>query len=167
MRQLTLIRHAKSCWNDPSLSDFERPLNKRGLRDLPALGERIVKFEFFPDLILSSGAVRAITTAESVGQSLEIPLEEIRAIPELYESCYETLLNVLQNQSDRYRHIMMFGHNPGIQDLGYFLTHDVLEKFPTAGLLHIHLSITSWSELAESCGTLTRFDYPKLHQQVR
>lgn len=167
MRQLTLIRHAKSCWKDPGLNDFERPLNKRGLRDLPALGERVIKFELFPDLILSSGAVRAITTAESVSQSLEIPLEEIREIPELYESCYETLLNILQNQSDRYRHIMMFGHNPGLEDLGYFLTHDILEKFPTAGLLHIHLSITNWSELAESCGTLTRFDYPKLHQNVR
>lgn len=163
MRQLTLIRHAKSSWDDPTLSDFERPLNKRGTRDLPGLGMRIAKFELFPDRILSSGAVRAMATAEAVSHALEIPTGEIREIPELYESCYETLLNVLQNQSDRYRHIMLFGHNPGLEMLGYFLTHEKLDKFPTGALMHIHLSITSWSELAESCGTLTLFDYPKKH----
>lgn len=167
MRELTLIRHAKSSWSDPNLSDFERPLNARGMRDLPPLGQRIVEFELFPDLILSSGAVRAIATAETVSHALDMPVEAIQEIPELYESCYETLLNVLQNQSDCYRHIMVFGHNPGLEDLSYFLTHDVLNKFPTAGVLHIHLSITRWSELAESCGTQTRFDYPKLHQKVR
>lgn len=163
MRQLTLIRHAKSSWSDPALTDFERPLNKRGNRDLPALGQRIAQFDLYPDLILSSGAVRAMTTAESVANALDIPPEEICEIPELYESCYETLLNVLQNQSDRYKHIMLFGHNPGLEMLGYFLTHESLAKFPTSAVMHIHLSVTRWSELAESCGTLTLFDYPKKH----
>lgn len=164
MRQLTLIRHAKSSWSDPDLHDFERPLNKRGMRDLPALGQRIAEFGLAPDLIITSSATRALTTAIAVSHALEYPRDAIREIPELYESCCETILNVLQNQSDRYRHIMLFGHNPGLETLGYFLTHEALEKFPTAGLMHIHLSVTAWSELAESCGTLTRFDYPKLHQ---
>lgn len=163
MRQLTLIRHAKSSWSDPNLHDFERPLNKRGMRDLPALGQRIAEFGFSPDLIITSSATRALTTAIAVSHALEYPRDQIQEVPEIYESCYETILNVLQNQSDRYRHIMLFGHNPGLEDLGYFLTHEMLEKFPTAGLMHIHLSVTSWSEMAESCGTLTRFDYPKLH----
>ncbi len=165
MRQLTLIRHAKSSWSDLSLDDFDRPLNKRGKRDLPALAERMVRYELYPDCVLSSGANRAISTARVVTQALDIPFDEVQEIPELYASCYETLLNVLQNQPDRYRHIMMFGHNPGLEDLGFFLTQEPLVKFPTAAVMHIHLSITRWCELAESCGTLTLLDYPKLHAE--
>ncbi len=165
MKKLTLVRHAKSSWEFPHLSDFERPLNPRGHRDLPALAERIAEFGLYPDLIISSGAVRALDTAEVIADRLRQPAEYFTEIPELYESCYETLLNTLQNMPDQHRHIMLIGHNPGLQDLGYYLTHESLAKFPTAALMHIHLSITSWCELAESCGTLELFDYPKKHCQ--
>lgn len=163
MRQLTLIRHAKSSWKNPELIDFDRPLNKRGKRDLPGIARRVAHFGLMPDIILSSGAKRAITTATEVAQALAISPEQIQQVPELYESCYETLLHTLQNQPDHYRHIMLFGHNPGLQQLGFYLTQEPLEKFPTGGVMHIHLSITNWSELAEHCGTLTLLDYPKRH----
>lgn len=167
MRLLTLVRHAKSSWKNPDLNDFDRPLNKRGCRDLPLLAERITQFDIHPDFILSSGAKRAAATSDAIAKALPLPNDEVLQLPELYASCYETLLNTLQNQPDRYRHIMLVGHNPGLEDLGFFLTHEMLEKFPTAGVMHIHLSITRWSELAESCGTLTLFDYPKLHTTAK
>ncbi|WP_027856793.1 SixA phosphatase family protein [Marinobacterium jannaschii] len=163
MKKLTLIRHAKSSWSDPCLSDFERPLNKRGNRDLPGLAQRVQRFQLYPDHLLSSGAVRALTTAKAVSDELKLPSQQIEVVPELYESCYETLLNVLQNQPDRHRHIMLVGHNPGLEDLAYYLTHETGLPCPTASVLHIHLSITSWSELAESCGALELYDYPKKH----
>ena len=163
MKKLTLIRHAKSSWKDPYLSDFERPLNNRGQNDLPGLAQRARRFQLIPDLILSSGAVRALTTARAVAREIELSEQQLEVVPELYESCYETLLNVLQNQPDQHRHIMLVGHNPGLEDLAYYLTHEADLLCPTAAMLHIHLSVTSWSELAESCGALELYDYPKKH----
>ncbi|MFC6671335.1 SixA phosphatase family protein [Marinobacterium aestuariivivens] len=164
MKKLTLIRHAKSSWADPRQDDFDRPLNKRGELDLPAMAQRVRSFGLVPDLLLSSGAERALTTAEALADTLELSSEQLRILPELYESCCETLLHQLQQQNDHSHHLMVVGHNPGLESLGYYLTHERLLKFPTSAVLHIHLSITRWCELAESCGTLELFDYPKLHQ---
>jgi len=163
MKKLTLIRHAKSSWDNPTLADFDRPLNARGERDLPALCLRIDEYSLRPEKILSSGAKRAEVTASAIADQLRLPLDAMQILPELYDACYETLLHTLQNQHDSLRHIMLVGHNPGIEELGYLLTHERLEKYPTCGMLHIHLSVTSWSELAESCGTKEIFDFPKLH----
>ncbi|GGK78590.1 SixA phosphatase family protein [Amphritea balenae] len=163
MKKLTLVRHAKSSWKNPELSDFDRPLNKRGLRDLPLMAERILNFELIPDLILSSGARRALATAEQIALAQNYPKEKIIEIPELYHSREETLINLLQGQSDHYRHLMVVGHNPTLELASYFLTHERVAKFPTSGIIHLALSITGWEELAESCGTMELLDYPKLH----
>ncbi|MEH6577267.1 MAG: histidine phosphatase family protein [Amphritea sp.] len=165
MKKLTLVRHAKSSWKDPLLSDFDRPLNSRGKQDLPLMAERIVEFGLEPDLLLSSGAVRAITTAEQIARSADYPEQRIIEVPELCGAGVETLLNILQGQSDHYRHIMVVGHNPTLESLGFYLTHEAIDKLPTCGIMHIPLSITSWDELSESCGTLERFDAPKMHYQ--
>lgn len=164
MKQLTLVRHAKSSWEDTQLSDFDRPLNNRGKRDLPLMAERLLQYEIFPDLILSSGALRALTTAEQIAKTLDYPEEKIIEAPELCHAREETLINLLQGQSDHYRHIMVVGHNPTLELVGYYLTHETIAKLPTCGVMQIPLSITVWEELAESCGTLERFDYPKLHR---
>ncbi|MCV6589880.1 MAG: histidine phosphatase family protein [Marinobacterium sp.] len=161
MKQLTLIRHAKSSWGDPSLSDFDRPLNQRGTRDLPGMAHRVSQHLPAAELILSSRAQRAQITAEEVAGYQ--PGSTITFVPEMYESCYETLLNILQSQSDTHQHLILVGHNPGLKALGYYLTHEQLEKFPTSAVQHIHLSVRSWSEIAECCGTLSWFDCPKKH----
>ncbi len=166
MRKLTLIRHAKSSWADPQQNDFDRPLNQRGELDLPLMAKRVRDFGLYPDRILTSGAARALSTAEALADTLEIAADQVRELPELFESCSETLLHVLQQQPDHYHHLMLIGHTPGLDALGYYLTHEHLDKFPTSAVLHIHLSITRWSELAESCGTRVLFDYPKLHQNA-
>lgn len=163
MKQLTLVRHAKSSWEFPELSDFDRPLNKRGKRDLPEMADRLVARGIAPELILSSGARRALTTAEQIARAQDYPIDNILEVPELYHARVETLINLLQGQSDHYRHLMIVGHNPTLEMAGYFLTHEPIAKFPTSGVMHIALSITSWEEVAESCGTLELLDYPKLH----
>lgn len=163
MKKLTLIRHAKSSWDDSTLGDFDRPLNKRGERDLPAMAQRVRDFGLVPDRLLTSGAVRALTTAEALAGALQLNNEQVLVQPELYACSYQTLLHQLQQQSDQWHHLMVVGHNPGLESLGYLLTHERLAKFPTAAVLHIHLGITRWYDLAESCGTVELFDYPKLH----
>lgn len=163
MKQLTLVRHAKSSWKDPTLDDFERPLNKRGQRDLPKMAKRLEKYSIVPDLILASGANRAITTATEIHQQLNLIPEQLQTHPELYASCAETLMYLLQNQSDHLKSIMLVGHNPALHQLAELLTQNRLEKLPTAAVLHMHLSITQWHELAAGCATNILFDYPKKH----
>ncbi|WP_286240011.1 SixA phosphatase family protein [Neptuniibacter halophilus] len=165
MKTLSLVRHAKSSWKDPELKDFDRPLNKRGKRDLPALSERTEQSGIRPDLILSSGARRAITTARALHSQLNLSPEQLLIVPELYEACAETLLYILQQLPNRVTHVMLVGHNPGLEILGHLLTQQEQEKFPTAAHMHMHLSITRWEELAAGCATLTLFDYPKKHLQ--
>ncbi|MBN0986525.1 SixA phosphatase family protein [Amphritea pacifica] len=164
MKMLTLVRHAKSSWENPELSDFNRPLNKRGKRDLPLMASRLLTMGIQPDLILSSGARRAITTAEQIAIALEYPVSKIIEVPELYHARVETLINLLQGQSDHYRHLMVVGHNPTLEMTGHYLTHENIPHFPTSGVMQIALSITCWEELSESCGSLEALDYPKLHQ---
>lgn len=169
MKMLTLIRHAKSSWGDPVLDDFERPLSHRGERDLPAMAQRVRDFYagsggLVPDRLLTSGAVRALTTAEALADAVELNTDQMQIQPELYGASYQILLHQLQQQSDFWHHLMVVGHNPGLENLGYYLTHERLVKFPTAAVLHIDLGITRWRELTESCGTVLFFDYPKLHQ---
>lgn len=166
MKKLTLIRHAKSSWKDPELTDFDRPLNKRGKRDLPAMTERITEYKLFPDLLLSSGANRALSTAKAVASRLELKQDQFQIIPELYESCAETLLYILQGLPRNVSHAMIVGHNPGLEMLAYYLTRETLNKFPTAAVLHMHLSITQWEELSEACATQTIFDFPKQHLET-
>ena len=84
MKMLTLVRHAKSSWDDPELSDFNRPLNKRGKRDLPLMAARLLPMGIQPDLILSSGARRAITTAEQIALAQNYAVNNIIEVPELY-----------------------------------------------------------------------------------
>lgn len=163
MKQLTLIRHAKSCWKNPQLADFDRPLSNRGLSDLPGMTSRAAQLQLRPDLILCSGADRALTTAVQLAKSLGYPPEDIENIAEIYHARSETLLNLLQSQADEHKHIIVVGHNPALELLTVYLTGEKIAKFPTCGLVHIPLSVTCWTELAESCGTMDVFDYPKLH----
>jgi phosphohistidine phosphatase len=163
MKKLTLVRHAKSSWKHPELNDFERPLNKRGKRDLPDMADRIIQYGIKPDILLNSGATRAAVTANAIASRLELPSNQCQIIADLYESSAETLMLVLQNLPDTYQHVMLVGHNPGLERLGSFLTQEHIAKFPTAAVMHLHLSITNWHELSEACASLTLFDYPKKH----
>ncbi len=164
MKHLTLVRHAKSSWKDPDLTDFDRPLNKRGKNDLPEMAERLYLQQIIPDLIITSGARRALTTATAIQKRLKISEDNFVIQPEVYESFSETLLYLLQNCPDHARHLMLVGHNPGLETLGFYLCQQHVTKFPTAAVMHIHLSIKNWQELAEGCGTIELFDYPKKHQ---
>ncbi|NNK13684.1 MAG: histidine phosphatase family protein, partial [Desulfofustis sp.] len=100
MKYLYLIRHAKSSWSDPSLSDFDRPLNKRGKRDLPVMGQRMVAYEPKPELIISSPAKRALRTARGIGRALGFRKQEIVLNEELYTFSPEGFLEVLRGTPD-------------------------------------------------------------------
>lgn len=114
MKHLVLVRHAKSSWKDSEMEDHERPLNKRGERDAPHMAKVFLDKKMDPDLIASSTAVRALTTAKEFAKRLDYKKGKILKVPELYLSETDGLLSYLRNLDDDYQTVMIFGHNPGI-----------------------------------------------------
>lgn len=161
MKRLTLIRHAKSSWDHPELSDFDRPLNKRGKRNAPEMGQRLAGHGLRPDLVVSSPARRALDTARVIAEAIGYPADAIRQDPNIYEASVGALLEVLAELPDECRHVVLFGHNPGLTDLANDLTRGGIDNVPTCGVVDCALDVRNWSEVGSGCGRLLEFDYPK------
>lgn len=146
MKQLLVLRHAKSSWADASLDDWHRPLNERGRRDAPRAGEWLRGQSLVPDLIISSDAVRALATAQTVataaGYAGEIVVE-----PSLYHASPADVRAVLNGVRDQDAGtVMIVGHNPGLEDFLRKLTGEYHE-LPTTALVRLAVPIAGWSEL--------------------
>ncbi|PTU32074.1 SixA phosphatase family protein [Stenotrophobium rhamnosiphilum] len=161
MRTLTIIRHAKSSWEQEGLSDFERPLNERGRRDAPVMAARLKKDAAQPDLLVSSPALRAITTARVFADVLGIPTENIQLQAKIYDASLGTLLNVVQSLDDQYPHIALFGHNPGLSQLAQRLAECNVDELPTCAIVQISLPIKHWRDAGAEIGTLSYRSWPK------
>ena len=163
---LTLIRHAKSSWDNPNTADYYRPLNTRGYNNLPEMTERIIQRNLRPSLCITSGATRAQATAKAVHRELRQAQPDLSLVLEddLYEATPEALLRVIQRQDNQHEHLMLFGHNPGMHQLIELLTAETLTKFPTCGIMHLSLTVSQWSSVCSASGSVLWFDYPKLHK---
>ena len=147
MKTLLLLRHAKSSWEDASLPDFERPLNKRGLRAAPRIGQFMSERGLRPDLVLSSPAQRARETATLALEAggIETPL---RYETRIYEADVPTLLEIIRGIEETHREVMLVGHNPGLEELLSFLTGEN-RRMRTATLARIVLDSERWSDAGE------------------
>ena len=153
MKTLLVLRHAKSSWNDPALDDHERPLNKRGRRDAPRMGELVREHGLIPDVVISSDAVRARLTAEAVAEAARYA-GEILLDPHLYVACPADILSLLPKVRENPKTVMIVGHNPGLEELVEQLTGE-RQDLPTAALAQIDLPIEQWRDLKLSTrGTL-------------
>ena len=161
MKTLYVIRHAKSSWDDPTLPDFDRPLNKRGEKDAPEMGKRLAKRNVRPDLLLSSTAERAHTTCRAIAEKIEYPLAEIKLDKNLYHAEDAEILRIVQGLDNKYNCVWIFGHNPGLTDFVNLLADAGIDNIPSAGVVACTLSITSWDEAGRKNGSVTYFDYPK------
>jgi phosphohistidine phosphatase len=145
MKTLLILRHAKSSWKDESLPDHDRPLNKRGLKDAPRMGELLRREDLLPDLILCSTAQRARKTAELVVE--ESGYEgELRLSRDLYAFDPGAYLEALVELEDIYERVMLVGHNPAMEELLEALIGE-FERMPTAALAQVDLPIGHWGEL--------------------
>ena len=161
MKTLTLLRHAKSSWKDASLIDHDRPLNKRGKRDLPVMGERIQQAGIRPSLILSSTAVRAWTTAKGIANEISYPIEFLQREQRLYHAGVLRTIEVLAQQDIAFNSIMVVGHNPGLTDFANYLVPDVTNNIPTCGLVSLSIDIDDWNLKGIKNAELAVYDYPK------
>ena len=164
MKTLTIIRHAKSSWKDAELADFDRPLNKRGKRDAPLAGKRLKEQRILPDLILTSSAKRALTTAKTIATETGYSIKDLVADRRIYMADVEDLIQVLRSVDDSYSNVAIVGHNPDLTDLANELTGESIDNIPTYGVVHATLAIESWRDLDQATAQLILFDYPKKHQ---
>jgi phosphohistidine phosphatase len=160
-KRLTLLRHAKSSWDDPALPDRERPLNQRGQRDAPVMGRRLRSRGARPSLLLTSPATRALHTARLIARELNYPLEFLQREADLYLAQPEDILKVIARQDNSFNDILLIGHNPGLTELANRLTGEDIDNVPTCGIVVIEADVNNWHDLARQRGKLVVFDYPK------
>jgi phosphohistidine phosphatase len=166
-RQLLLLRHAKSSWDDPGLSDHDRPLNPRGLRAVEALREHLADGDVVPELVLCSTARRTVETWEGLVPAWPSTIP-VAYEPDLYGATATSLLRRLRQVPDATGCVLVLGHNPGLQDLASGLAGDGDEeprqrlglKFPTAALATLEVP-TGWAELSWQSATLADYLVPR------
>lgn len=159
MKKLYIIRHAKSSWSDAELNDFERPLNKRGKLNAPMMGERLKEKGVMADIIISSPAKRAKSTAEMIAK--EIGYEKKVLFDEnIYESSVDELRKILTALDDKNSTVFLVGHNPELNMLvDYYVKF--YENIPTCGVVKIEFECDKWANIEPKNAKLISFDYPK------
>ncbi len=161
MKKLFVVRHAKSSWDNLELDDFDRPLNNRGKRNAPEIGRRLFLRGVMPDVMITSPAKRAASTANRIAKALKFPKNKIHTEKKFYHGSINDFVSVLQKQEHQLNTIMVFGHNPGLTDLVNYLSGSDIYNIPTCGVAEIDFNIDKWEEIGQQNGKLVSFDYPK------
>ncbi|QSA96260.1 histidine phosphatase family protein [Methylococcus sp. EFPC2] len=160
MKRLLLVRHAKSSWDDPGLPDRERPLNKRGKRDAPWMGQLLKKRGYAPDRILTSPAKRALKTASKLAKELGYPQDRIEVREGIYLRGVDELTELIATLDPGWRRVLLVGHNPELSELAHRLTRADLADLPTCGAVSIAFDAASWRDCARGGGHLEFFERP-------
>jgi len=169
MLTLTLLRHAKSSWDDQVLDDFDRPLAKRGEKAAPLMGAALAQMRLRPDLVICSGAVRTRQTLALVLEQLGGRTPQVAFDDGIYLAPPDKILARVRAISSGPHHVMVVGHNPGMEELAQELAGTgpadaralMAAKFPTAGLAVFTFDAESWREIAPGRGRLEHFLTPR------
>lgn len=160
MKTLLLIRHAKSSWDNPAQSDFDRTLNERGKKDAPAMAERLYYRDIALDAIISSPAKRAKKTAEYFAKQYDLE-DKIVFKTELYLADADTFFSVIEKTNDKFDCIAIVSHNPGVTDFVNQLTIARVDNMPTCSIFAVELQSKHWADIRNSEKDFLFFDYPK------
>lgn len=162
MLRLTLVRHAKAAPADSGQEDWDRALEPRGQRDAPQMGQRLRDRGLKPERILSSPALRALTTATLIGRELGIGASRIEQEERLYLAMPKDILRVLQELGGAARHLMLVGHNPGLTEFAERISADrPLDNLPTCAVYTLEFALADWAKLEWASGVNAELDYPK------
>jgi phosphohistidine phosphatase len=147
VKRLTLMRHANAQWKDPQISDFDRPLNRRGTSEAEAMSRRLIELKLIPLLLLTSSARRARQTADIVARELGVPPRKTRTDESLYLAPAEDILRVIKTTGPRIPHLMIVGHNPGITEVANLLAPTSHVDLGTAALCSLTFDTRSWADV--------------------
>ncbi len=163
MKQLIIVRHAKSSWKDERADDHDRTLSKRGERDAPFMAGVLKQLKVEPDLMVSSTAKRAYATARYFATVLGYKKHHIVQNNRLYLAAPDELLEIINELPDEKNTVLIFGHNPGITTLVNDLSGAGIQNVPTSGICAISIDVDQWQDVRTGSGQLVFFKYPKLY----
>jgi phosphohistidine phosphatase len=161
MKTLLLIRHAKSGWDDPSLSDFDRTLTERGKSDAKMMAERIKDRPVEIDLFVSSPAKRAKKTAKIFMKEYDDKEKDLLLEPSLYEGSVKDFYKAIESLGDKEKHVAVFAHNPGITEFVNSLKCSPVYDMPTCAVFALKIKTKHWKDFREADKEFLFFDYPK------
>lgn len=161
MKTLYIIRHAKSDWDDPSLTDFQRPLNKRGKKNAPFMGEILAHNKVHPDLIISSPAVRAKTTSQEIARKVGYDSQKIIYEEDLYMGGVEEIEAVLKKIPASKNTVFLIAHNPGLTLFAEYISGYAIDNIPTCGVFCVKQKKNGWRSIGRDSAEYVSFDYPK------
>jgi len=163
MKHIILIRHAKSDWNNEGIKDYDRPLNKRGIRDAPKMAEELKKLIPTIDYVISSPANRAITTCKIFCKEYGYNEDNIKIVEGIYYEGKSAIIKAIEGLPPSTNNVMIFGHNPDISMAATYLSNHPMGNMPTCSCVCSEYEIDDWSKLKLSRGGLKFFIYPKMH----
>jgi phosphohistidine phosphatase len=162
MKKILLVRHAKSSWNDFSISDHDRPLNDRGHHDAPLMAKKIIESEFKTEAIYTSSAKRAKDTAKYFSTILEVDNNDFHVLPRLYHPTPDTILDVINEADDKYESIALFCHNPGVTHFASDILNQYIDNVATCGVIIMSSDASNWSEVNSNNLHFINYFYPKM-----
>lgn len=163
MKTLYLMRHAKSSWSFDDLNDHDRPLNERGRDDAPQMGQALAERNITLDLLVSSSAVRALSTAALVAKELNYPNEKITVQERIYRADVADLLDIVQRLPDTADSVLLIGHNNTITDFANLLSPSQLNEMPTAAVVCLKFNCASWEQIDRANAEFYFYDSPRNH----
>jgi phosphohistidine phosphatase len=164
MKILTLVRHAKSSWKYADLDDLDRPLNRRGQRDAPLMGDVMAARGCRPDAVFTSPALRALRTAEVIAAAIGYPQQRIVLDGRLYHADSDDLLEVVKSMDAPIGWVVCVGHNPGLTDLANHLGRQRFDNVPTCGVVEMRFDSDRWVDVDRTAPQGVDFEFPKKHR---
>jgi phosphohistidine phosphatase len=167
LKNLYLTRHAKSSWGNPGLADIDRPLNHRGKKAAPLMGKLIMDRGENPELLISSPANRAFSTAKEFAKEMGCAETNIIVNRAIYGAGAQQLLNLVQDVDDLYNSIMLFGHNPTFTSFCNMLSGENILNIVTCGVVRIDFEFSFWKNIDFNSGRMIYYEYPKKYTDTQ
>lgn len=162
MKQLLIIRHAKSSWANSNEADFDRPLNERGKKNAPEMADRLFKRKILPDIIISSAAKRTVETSLLLMKQLGLQQQQLIVKQELYLATPETISETILSFNDSWQTAAIVAHNPGVTEFVNTLCEVKVDDMPTCAVYAVGIKTDSWKNYSNAAKEFLFFDYPKL-----
>lgn len=158
-----MVRHAKSSRDGHYQSDFERTLNDRGKKNALEMSKLLQMKNVTPDLIISSPATRALSTAEIFAGELHYKRDKIEIDGRIYNATIRDLMNIVREIDNKYKTVLLFGHNPGLLNFVNLLSNKFFSEMPTCAVVGLQLDADFWEKVERYCGKVFLFEYPQRH----
>lgn len=160
MKQLLLVRHAKSDWEAGVLSDHDRPLNNKGHEQAPRIANQLLQQNISIDTFISSTALRAFTTATYFANAYQLSNEQIIKEPSLYNAPIENYEQLIPTINNKYQTVALFAHNPGITHMANSMAKNRILEMPTCGVFIVQATCNSWKDFLKTPKLSMQFIFP-------